>query len=93
MEAKEYLDFLRDENAILPLAHYDGDRCDGRGDALIINEEHQIAVMLKDCGDPDTTLVKSGAIVKFVRHPEAEPKIVGSPAYVHVVVLGGKKIR
>lgn len=92
MEAKEYLDLLRDENAIVRLAHYDGERCDGRADAVIIDEDHQIAVMLANCGDPNVTKVAGGAIVKFIRHPEAEPKIVGSPAYAHPVVLGGIKL-
>lgn len=92
MEAKEYLDRLRDKKAIIHLAHYDGDRCDGRGKAFVIDEEHQIAVMLQDCGDPDETLIKAGAVVKFILHQEAEPKIVGSPAYTHPVVLGGKKL-
>lgn len=81
MEAKEYLDLLRDDEAIIRLAHYDGDRCDGRGSAVIIDEEHQIAVMLLDCGDPEATGVRAGAIVKYFPHPEAEPRIVGSPAY------------
>jgi len=93
MEAKEYLDLLRDEKAIIRLAHYDGDYCDGRGEAVIIDKEHQIAVMLQDCDDPHRTRIKAGAIVKFITHPEAEPKIVGSPAYCHLVVLGGKAIR
>lgn len=93
MEAKEYLDLLRDDKAIIRLAHYAGERCDGRGNAVIIDEEHQIAVMLEDCGFADETLVKAGAIVKYVTHPEAEPKIVGTPAYASPVVLGGQKLR
>ena len=98
MEAKEYLDLLRDEKLrdekeILRLASYDGEHCNGRGDAVVIDKEYQIAVMLQDCGFPDETRIKAGAIVKFIRHPEAEPKIVGSPAYVHAVVLGGKKLQ
>jgi len=81
MEAKEYLDLLRDDQEIIRLAHYVDDKCDGRGQAVVIDEGHQIAVMLEDCGSPETTRVKAGAIVKFVTHPEAEPKIVGTPAY------------
>jgi hypothetical protein len=79
MEAKEYLDLLKDEREILRLAHYVGDKCDGRGQAVIIDDEHQIAVMLENCGSTD---VRAGAIVKFIQHPEAEPKIVGTPAYI-----------
>lgn len=93
MEAKEYLDLLRDDGAVLRLAHFDGEYCDGRGNAAVIDEEHSIAVMLQDCGDTDRTLVKAGAIVKFSKHPEAEPRIIGTPAYSHPVVLAGVKYR
>ncbi len=77
MEAKEYLDLLKDQKAIIRLAHFTRDRCDGRGHAVILDEEHQIAVMLQGCGDSG---VCAGDLVKYVIHPEAEPKIVGSPA-------------
>lgn len=93
MEAKEYLDLLRDENDIIRLAHYTDDKCDGRGHAVIIDPDHHIAVMMEDCGDANVTLVKAGAVVKFIEHPEAEPKLVGTPAYVSPVVLGGRKLR
>ncbi len=82
MEAKEYLDLLKDGSAILRLAHYSGDVCDGRGQGLIIDEEQQIAVMLEDCGFPKDTGIRAGCLVKYVLHPEGEPKIVGSPATV-----------
>ena len=92
MEAKEYLDLLRDDKAILSLAHFQGDRCDGVGVAVVIDEEHQIAVMLSDCGDANETKIKAGAIVKYVVHPEVpNPKIVGSPAYAVAVILGGQR--
>jgi hypothetical protein len=93
MEAKEFLDILRDEKEIVRLAHYDEDKCDGRGNALVIDDENHIGIMLEDCGWADRTKIKAGAIVKFVTHPEAEPKIVGTPAYVSPVVLGGEKFR
>jgi len=92
MEAKEYLDLLKDDNAIIRLAHYDGERCDGRGNAVILDEEHQIAVMLENCGFPSATRIIAGAIVKFVKHPEAEPKIVGTPAYISPVVIDGQRV-
>jgi hypothetical protein len=92
VESKEYVDLLRGEKAIICLAHFAGEECDGRGDALIIDEGRQIAVMLQDCGDPNVTLIKAGAIVKFIRHSEAESKIVGSPAYSRPVVLAGRRI-
>jgi hypothetical protein len=82
MEAREYLDLLKDENAILRLAHYLEDTCDGRGHAVILDEEHQIAVMLEDCGSPEKTGIRAGYLVKYVLHPESEPKIVGSPATI-----------
>ena len=82
MEAKEYLDLLKDEKAILCLAHYSGDACDGRGQAVIVDEEHQIAVMLEDCGFPEETGIRAGYLVKYVLDPEGEPKIVGTPATI-----------
>lgn len=82
MDAREYLDLLVDENAIIRLKHYAGDSCDGRGRAVIIDDEHQIAVMLEDCGFSEDSGVRAGDIVKFILHPEAEPKIVGSAATV-----------
>jgi len=82
MEPREFLDLLRDDQQILCLAHYANDECDGRGNAVILDEENHIAVMLQDCGDPVATLVRAGALVKYFEHPEAEPRIVGRPAYV-----------
>jgi hypothetical protein len=79
MEAKEYLDLLKDEKAIIRLAHFEQDKCDGRGYAVILDETHQIAVMLEHCGDSS---VRAGNLVKYVIHPEAEPKIVGTPASI-----------
>jgi hypothetical protein len=92
MEAREYLNCANDERRIIRLAHYRGDACDGRGNALIVDSNSRIAVMLENCGDPDATLVKAGAIVSYVLHPEAEPKIVGTPAYVSPVILGGRRV-
>ena len=77
MDAKEYLDLLKDEKAIIRLAHFTEDQCDGRGYAVILDEDHQIAFMLQGCGDSG---VRPGDIIKYVLHPEAEAKIVGSPA-------------
>jgi hypothetical protein len=92
MEAREFLDLLRDDQRILRLAHYANDECDGRGNAVILDEGNHIAVMLEDCGDPVATLVKAGALVKYFEHREAEPRIVGSPAYVNPVILGGRRV-
>ena len=54
----------------------------GKDRLSIIDEEHQIAVMLEDCGSPSETGIHNGYIVKYVLHPESEPKIVGSPASI-----------
>jgi len=80
MEAREYLDLLKDEKAILYLAYYEGDQCDGRSHAVILDEEDQIAVMLENCGNKKPPQILAGDFVKYVLHPEAEPKIVGTPA-------------
>jgi hypothetical protein len=85
MEAKEYLDLLKDEKAILRFAHYRGDKCDGRGHAVIIDADQRIAVMLEDCGDAKDTGIGAGNIVKYLLHPEGEPKIVGTPATIKPV--------
>ncbi len=82
MEAREYLDLLKDENAIIRLTHFSGVTCDGRGYAVIIDEDHQIAAMLEDCGSPEETGIRAGYLVKYVLHPEGEPKIVGTPATI-----------
>ncbi len=79
MDARKYYDLLDDD--LIWLAHYDGDdEFDGHGPAVIINHEHCIAVMLRPCGDLNDTGVGAGAIVKFLRRPGADPKIVGEPA-------------
>jgi hypothetical protein len=82
MEAREFLDAAKDAGLILPLAHYVGSKCVGRGQALVVDPEGNIAVMLENCGDPADTGIRAGDIVGFFRHPEAEPRITGSPASV-----------
>jgi len=81
-----------DDQRMLRLAHYANDECDGRCNAVILDEGNHIAVMLEDCGDPVVTLVKAGALVKYFEHPEAEPRIVGSHAYVTPFILGGRRV-
>jgi len=85
VEAKEYLNLLKNGKEILRLVHYTGDAPDGRGRALIINEQHQIAVMLEDCHF-SVTGVGPGHLVKYARHPEggddADGRIVGTPAMI-----------
>jgi hypothetical protein len=92
MEAREFLNLVRDNQRIIRVAHYTDDACDGRGNALVLDSNSRIAVMLENCGDPDETLIKAGAIINYVLHPEAEPKIVGTPAYVSPVILGGRRV-
>lgn len=82
MEAREFLDAAKDAGLILRLAHYIGSECVGRGQALVLDAKTHIAVMLENCGDPAETGIYAGDIVGFFHHPEAEPRIVGSPATV-----------
>ena len=82
MDAREHLNILQDSNELIVLTHFDKNgKPDGQGKALIIDHDLRIAVMLSNCGQPEWTSIAAGAIVSFVTHPEAEPKIVGSPAY------------
>ena len=82
MDAQEYVDLLRDEKAVISLAHFNAaGECDGRGRGLIIDEDQCTAIMIEPCGSAIRSEINIGAIVAFVRHPEAEPKIVGRPAY------------
>lgn len=82
MEAREFLDAAEDAGLILRLAHYIGSECVGRGPALVVDHEGNIAVMLENCGNPSVTGIRAGDIVGFFPHPEAEPRIAGSPASV-----------
>ena len=80
LEARDYLNHLQSENRILHLVHFIGEYPDGRGRALVLNDEDRVAVMLEDCGDPTESGIHAGDLVNYVLHPEGEPKIVGSPA-------------
>ena len=93
MEAKEFLDLLRDDGDIIWAACYDANgNCIGRGTAAVFDREHKIAIMLGDCGTPEITKIKAGAFVKFSAHPEAEPRIIGTPAYGVPTVIGGTRM-
>ncbi|MFN3158743.1 MAG: hypothetical protein ACE37I_05480 [Rubinisphaera brasiliensis] len=82
MDAQEFVNLLRDDNSVLRLACFDDHgNCIGRGQGLVVDDDKQIAVMLTNCGNPQKTNIKPGAVVAFIEHPEAEPKIVGRPAY------------
>jgi hypothetical protein len=81
-EARDYLNRLKDENCILRLVHFIGEYPDGRGQALVLNDEDRVAVMLEDCGDPTVSGIRAGDLVNYVTHPEGEPKIVGTPATI-----------
>ena len=94
MEAKEYLDRLRDGNDIIDLQHFreDSEIPDGTGKAVKLDHDHCIAAMLGDCGSPETTLIKAGAIVKFSSHPEVNiQRIIGTPAYAVPTVIAGTR--
>ena len=92
MDAQQFVDDFRDTRALIRLAHFTGNRCDGRGWALILNDDLGIAIMVEDCGAPETTLVKAGAVVNFTLPPRKEPRIVGDPAYFTLVAIGDKKL-
>ena len=82
MEAREYLDAAKDAGLVIRLAAYTGSECVGRGRALVLDQENRIAVMLENCGDATDSGVVAGDIVGYFLHPEAEPRITGSPATV-----------
>ena len=84
MEAREFLDAARDAGLILRLAAYNGKECVGRGQALVLDQENRIAVMLENCGDSTDSGITAGDIVGYFLHPEAEARITGSPARVLV---------
>ncbi len=79
LEARDFLNYLQSGGRILRLARFEGLECVGRGQALILSDEDRIAVMLENCGDSG---VRAGDLVNYFIHPEAEPKIVGSPASI-----------
>jgi hypothetical protein len=81
MQAREYLDMLKDQPQIIRLAYYEENGWSGRAHAVVFDQEQQVAVMLEDCPGITGTAVLAGAIVSYVTHPEDEPRIVGSPAY------------
>ncbi|MGE0374410.1 MAG: hypothetical protein AB7I48_11260 [Planctomycetaceae bacterium] len=93
MDAKEFLDCARDDGDIVRLFHFDrSGKSKGFGTALIVDDENRIAVMLGDCGTVDETKVKAGAIVKYAVHPEAESRLVGTPAYAVPTVIAGTRM-
>jgi hypothetical protein len=79
MDPNEYFKSLKMHNRILKLSHFSGDECNGRGQALILDEQHHIAVMLEDCGGSG---VRAGNLVEYSIHPGGEPKVIGSPANI-----------
>jgi hypothetical protein len=81
MDAKQFVDSLRGTRAWIRLAHFAGDQCDGRGWAMVLSEDQGIAVMVEDCGAPETTSIQAGAFVNFSCPRKKEPRIVGLPAY------------
>ena len=91
MDAQDFVNSLRNSDRLIRLAHYTGESCDGSAQALIVDAEKGIAVMLQSCNE-ELTLVTRGAIVRFERHPEGEPRIVGEAAYVSPIVVGGIKL-
>jgi hypothetical protein len=82
LEARDYLSRLTAGGQILCLARYESDQCIGRGRALVLAEQHRVAVMLEDCGDPRDSGIRAGNLVNYQTHPEAEPMVVGNPASI-----------
>mgnify|MGYP001226979176 CR=1 FL=1 len=82
LEARDYLNHLNSNKQIIRLARYDGSSCIGRGHALILSDVDQVAVMLEDCGYSEDTKIFAGNLVNYLLHPEAEPKLVGTPATI-----------
>jgi hypothetical protein len=91
MDAQEFVNSLRNSDRLIRLAHYTNEICDGHGRAIIVDRENKIAVMVESCNE-DATKVTRGAIVRFEQHPEAEPRIVGEPAYVSPIIVGQVKL-
>ena len=58
--SRGYPDLLKGEDALLRVARYDGDHCIGRSRAVMLDEPHQIAVMLEDSGFADETNIPRG---------------------------------
>jgi hypothetical protein len=100
MEAREFVDLLKDEKRIVRVAAYgtrlvngrEEEQCIGRGHAVVIDERENIAILVEDCGTPYESGAARGAIVRFSSHPEAEPRIIGSPAYLSSIQVwdGGR---
>lgn len=82
LEARDYLNHLESSGQIIYLARFKEAECIGRGHALILNADDCVAVMLEDCGSPEITGVRAGYLVNYHSHPEAEPKMIGSPATI-----------
>ena len=83
MDAGEYLNFARGHGQIIRVAIFEGEEIVGRREALIVDRDKQIAVVLEGWNKNSKELV-AGAVVKYYRHPEApdgEFKVSGTPAY------------
>lgn len=91
LDAQEYVNQLRASDRLIRLAHYKEDKCDGRVLSVVVDQANSIAVALHECGDSRETFVGAGAFLKFAIHPEAEPRIIGEPAYAHPTMVGGRK--
>jgi hypothetical protein len=92
MDAQEFVDGFRDTRALIRLSHFSGNRCDGRGWALILSDDDGIAIMIEDCGEPETTFVKAGAVVNFTCPPRKQPRIVGEAAYFTLAEIRDNRV-
>ncbi len=91
MDAQEFVNSIHNTNRLVRLAHYTEDKYNARGNTIVVDPENSIAVVVDMGGIPEITKIIPGAVVQFSRHPEAEPRIIGRPAYVSPTVVGGQK--
>ena len=87
MEAREWFDKARDGGNIIRLNRFadvsGAAKSVGRVEALILDHDESIAVLLRSCsGLSRHEEWPGGTIVQFARHPEGEPRIVGRPANI-----------
>jgi hypothetical protein len=81
VSANSFLDEAVKQNHVIDVARFKDKECLGRGRALLLETlppfgpapdpkpDSGYAVMLDDCGDPKTTSVKAGDVIRFCNRP------------------------